>query len=185
MLISLEIVRDYANRYGEHCCKFSLQPNEYKNCYCVLPNNCSHTTFLKKSCSLGPARWFATKLHNSKCFWSTFMKFSGWACLDMKTICGKVRCKQTSIRKVIALAFIYVNPHLAYLVEWRIYASFRTLCIWTYDAYMRQSAPKVFIMTQYFVIRNFRGTCLSVKTLKGYMLIFRNSEGVRAHLSEC
>jgi len=23
------------------------------------------------------------------------------------------------------------------------YASFRTLCIWTYDAYMRHSAPKV------------------------------------------
>jgi len=37
----LEIFGDYAGRYGEHC-KFSLQPNEYKKYYCVLPNNCSH-----------------------------------------------------------------------------------------------------------------------------------------------
>jgi len=62
----LEIVRDYAGRYGEHYCKFSLQPNEYKKCYCVLPNNCSHLTFLKQSFSLGLARWFATKPQNQK-----------------------------------------------------------------------------------------------------------------------
>jgi len=48
------------------------------------------------------------------------MKFSGLACLDMKNICGKFRYKLTSMRKVIALA--YVNPHLAY---------------WLNDAYMR------------------------------------------------
>jgi len=120
LLILLEIFRDYVGRYGEHCCKFSLQPNEYKKCYCVLPNNCSRRTFLKKSCSLGLGRWFATKLHNSKSFWSICMKFSGWACLNMKKICGKFRCKQTSTRKVIALAFIYANPHLTYLIEWRM-----------------------------------------------------------------
>jgi len=40
-------------------------------------------------------------------------------------------------------------------------------------------------MTKYFVIRNFRGTCSSVEMLKGYMLIFRNTEGVHAHLSGC
>jgi len=51
---------------------------------------------------------------------------------------------QTSMRKIISLAFIYVNLHLAYSIEWRIYASFRTLCIWTYDAYMSQSAQKEF-----------------------------------------
>jgi len=60
------------------------------------------------------------------------MKFSGLACLDRKNICGKFCCKQTSTWKVIALVF-----------EWRIYASFRILCILTYDAYMRHSAPKV------------------------------------------
>jgi len=37
-------------------------------------------------------------------------------------------------------------------------------------------------MIKYFVIRNFRGTCSSVEMLKGYMLIFRNAEGVRAQL---
>jgi len=109
----------------------------------VVPNNCSHLTFLKKSCSLGLARWFATKLHNSQSFWSISMKILGFTCLDMKNICGRFRGKQPTTRKVIALVFLYVNPHLAYLIEWRIYASFRTLCIWTYDAYMRHSSPKV------------------------------------------
>jgi len=33
-------------------------------------------------------------------------------------------------------------------------------------------------MTKYFIITNFRVTCLSVEILKGYMLIFRNAEGV-------
>jgi len=33
------------------------------------------------------------------------MKFSGLAYLDMKNICGKFRCKQTSTQKVIALVF--------------------------------------------------------------------------------
>jgi len=36
LLILLEIFRDYAGSYGEHYCKFSLKPNEYKNvivCY--------------------------------------------------------------------------------------------------------------------------------------------------------
>jgi len=32
-------------------------------------------------------------------------------------------------------------------------------------------------MIKYFVIRYFRGTCLSVEMLKGYMLIYRNAEG--------
>jgi len=73
------------------------------------------------------------------------MKFSGLACLDVKNICGIFRCEQTSTRKVIMLAFIHVNPHLAYSIEWRRYASFRTLCIWTYDTYMRHSATKVLI----------------------------------------
>jgi len=40
-------------------------------------------------------------------------------------------------------------------------------------------------MTKYFVIKNFRGACSSVKTLKGYMLIVRNAEGDHAPLSEC
>jgi len=50
----------------------------------------------------------------------------------MKNICGKFCCRQTSMRKVFGLVF-----------EWRIYASFRNLCISTYDAYMRHSASKV------------------------------------------
>jgi len=176
-----------------------MQPNENKKCYCALPKNCAHLTFLKKSCSLGQGfstffdvaahfsprlwfwahftknlfqnswlgaiialsqniswptwrnfaahqwatthrlrstglglvRWFATKLHNSKSFWSICMKFSGLASLHMKNICGKFRCKQTSTRKVIALAFVHVNPHPVYSIEWRIYASFPNLCIWT------------------------------------------------------
>jgi len=126
-----------------HCNQMST-----KKCYCVLPNNCSHLTFLKKFCSLGLARWFSTELRNSERFCSICMKFSGLMCLVMKTICGKFRCKQTSTRSVIALAFIHVNPHQAYSIEWRIYASFRTLCIWTYDAYIRQSAPKVLTSAQ-------------------------------------
>jgi len=129
LLILLEIFRDCVGRYGEHYCKFSLQPNECKKYYCVSPNNCSHLTFLKKSCSLGLARWFATKLHNSRSFWWICMRL---ACLDMKNICRKFRCKQTSTQKVVALVF-----------EWRIYGSIRTLCIWMFDAHMRHSAPKV------------------------------------------
>jgi len=39
------IANDYAGRYGELDCKFLLQPNEYKKCYCVLQNNYSHLTF--------------------------------------------------------------------------------------------------------------------------------------------
>jgi len=71
------------------------------------------------------------------------MKFSGLACIDMKNICGKFRCKQTSTQKVFALAFMHINPHSAYSIEWRLYVSFRTLCISTYDAYIRHSTPKV------------------------------------------
>jgi len=33
-------------------------------------------------------------------------------------------------------------------------------------------------MIKCVVIGNFRGACASVKMLKGYMLIFRNAEGV-------
>ena len=101
----------------------------------MLSNNCSPLTFLKKSCSLGLERWFATRLHNSKRFWSICTKFSGLACLDMKNICGKFRCKQIRMRKVIPLLF-----------EWRMYASFRILCIWTYEANMHSSAPKVLMI---------------------------------------
>jgi len=36
-----------------------------------------------------------------------------------------------------------------------------------------------------FCHKKFRGTCSSVKILKGYMLDFRNAEGAHAHLSEC
>jgi len=33
----LEIFMDYAGRYGEHFCKYLLQPNEYKNLLlCVI-----------------------------------------------------------------------------------------------------------------------------------------------------
>jgi len=39
-------------------------------------------------------------------------------------------------------------------------------------------------MTKIFVIGNFRGTCSSVEMLKGYMLIFRNAEGV-AYICLC
>jgi len=59
------------------------------------------------------------------------MKLSGLACLDMNNICGKFHCKQTSTWKVTASAFIHINPHPAYSIEWRIHASFSTLCIWT------------------------------------------------------
>ena len=47
-------------------------------------------------------------------------------CLGMKNICEKFRCKQTNMRKFIALAFTYVNPHSMYLNVWRIYASIST-----------------------------------------------------------
>ena len=33
-------------------------------------------------------------------------------------------------------------------------------------------------MLQFFVIRNFRGTCSSVEMQKGYMLLCRNAKGV-------
>jgi len=42
-----EIFKDYAERYGEHYCEFSLQPNESKKCYCVLQNNSSHLNFFE------------------------------------------------------------------------------------------------------------------------------------------
>jgi len=71
------------------------------------------------------------------------MKFSGITCPVIKNVCGKFCCKQTNTRKVIALTFINVNPHPVYSIEWHIYPSFRTLCIWTYGAYLRQPAPKV------------------------------------------
>jgi len=32
-------------------------------------------------------------------------------------------------------------------------------------------------MIKYFIIRNFKGTYSSVEILKGYLLIFRNTEG--------
>ena len=41
------------------------------------------------------------------------------------------------------------------------------------------------IMINHFVIRNYRGTYSCVEILKGYLIIFRNSEGVHAHLPEC
>jgi len=45
------------------------------------------------------------------------MKFSGLACLDMKNICGKFRCKQTRTQKVIGLAFKHVNLYLVYILH--------------------------------------------------------------------
>jgi len=122
LLILLEIFRDYVGRYGEHYFKFSLQPNEYKKCHCVLPNNCSHLTFLKKSCSLGLVRWFATNF-TTQSFWSICTRFSGLVCLDMKNICGKFHCKVSC---------------------WRLYTSIRTRHIQLNDAYMRHSTPCAF-----------------------------------------
>jgi len=52
--------------------------------------------------------------------------FPGLMCAGMKTISGKFRCKQTSMGKVIALAFICVIPHPAHSIEQRIYASLST-----------------------------------------------------------
>jgi len=40
-------------------------------------------------------------------------------------------------------------------------------------------------MRKYFVIKSFRGTCASVKILKGYILICWNAVGIHARLSEC
>jgi len=40
-------------------------------------------------------------------------------------------------------------------------------------------------MIKYFVIRNFRGTSTSVKMLKGYVVICRNTEWVHGYLLEC
>jgi len=54
------------------------------------------------------------------------MKFSGLACLDMKNICEKIHCKQTSTQKVIALD---------------LYTSIRTRHIQLNDTYMRHSTP--------------------------------------------
>jgi len=42
------IFKDRADRYGEHYCKFSLQPNEYEKCYCALQNNFSHLILWKR-----------------------------------------------------------------------------------------------------------------------------------------
>jgi len=38
-------------------------------------------------------------------------------CLVIKNIRGKFHWQQTSTRKVIALAFVYVNPHQVYPIE--------------------------------------------------------------------
>ena len=40
-------------------------------------------------------------------------------------------------------------------------------------------------MTNYFVIRNFSDTYSSVEIRKGYMLMFRDAEGIHAHIWEC
>jgi len=48
------------------------------------------------------------------------MKFSGLMCLVMKTTCGKLCCQKTSMQKVIALTFTYINPQLAYSIEWHM-----------------------------------------------------------------
>jgi len=61
-----------------------------------------------------------------------------------------------------------------YISEWYIQKSLYAYCqihLWI-------------IVTKYFVMRNFRGTCSSVEILKGYMVICWNAEGVHAHLSE-
>jgi len=60
-----------------------------------------------------------------------------------------------------------------YISEWYIQKSLYAYCqmhLWI-------------IMTKYFVMRNFRGTCSSVEMLKGYMVVCWNAEGVHAHLS--
>jgi len=100
------------------------------------------SNFFEKPCSLGLARQFDTKLHKSRSFWSIYMKFSGLMCLGITNICGNFRYKQ-STRTVIALAYVFVNPHPAHSIKWRIYASISTPCIWTYDVYMRQSATNM------------------------------------------
>jgi len=116
LLILLNILNDYADQYGEHYCEFSLQPNEYKKCYCVLRSIGSHLTFLKKSCSLGLARWFAIKLHNSNSFGQN-INFVGLMCRGMKNISRNFPGKQTSTGNVIALAIICLSPHPAYSIK--------------------------------------------------------------------
>jgi len=49
------------------------------------------------------------------------MKFAGLMCAGTKNIGGKCRCKPTSTKKVIVLAFICVYPHPVHSIEWRIY----------------------------------------------------------------
>jgi len=78
------------------------------------------TNFFEKVLQPRPRRWFSTKHYNSKRFWSICIKFSGIMCQVIKNIRGKFCCKQTSMQKAIALAFIYVNLHLVYSIEWRI-----------------------------------------------------------------
>jgi len=51
----------------------ATQPNECEKCYCMIGNNGLHLTFLKTSCSVGLARWFPAKLHNSKSVWWHFL----------------------------------------------------------------------------------------------------------------
>jgi len=76
-----------------------------------------------------------------------YINFVGLMCRGTKKICRNFRGKQTSTENVIALAITCLSPHPTYSIKWRIliYASFSTLYIWTYDAYMRQSKPKVLI----------------------------------------
>jgi len=136
----LEIFMDYAGRYGIaniYCSEMNI-----KICYCVSLNNCSHLTFLKKSCSQGLARWFDTKLRDSKCFLLICMKFSGIMCLVIKNICGKFCFKHAIIRKVITLAFIYVNPHPAYSI-WMTHICVIPHLVCLNEWRMRQSAQKV------------------------------------------
>ena len=78
-----------------------------------------------------------------------------------------IRIKVSNTREIYS--YISFDYKYLYIYQWILFSkavicSFLNISLTNHD--------------KIFVIRNFKGTCSSVEMLKGYMLVFRNAEGV-------
>ena len=138
------------SRYAEHYCKFSLQPNEYKQCYCVLPNNCSQLTFLKRSCSL--ARWFATTLPNSRVFGVNLYEIFRIHVSSYEEPLWKISLQTNKYAKSYRVG-VYICQSALGIFDWMTHICVIPQCSWMYDAY---ASISIVALANRIILENFK-----------------------------
>ena len=133
---------------------------------------------------------------NAQQRWIKIASLSTKRCQSWATynLCQRFPTWGTSLHVPIGVHLPIRGVHLRLAIEEKhifTYLWFPNIYTYISESYFQKPLYACFkiylwlITTKYFVIRNFRGTCSSEEIPKGYVVIFRNAEGVHAHLSEC